>query len=270
MWTVHQNTNIWNAQHLASDENFIQLNEVLTRFDPVYLQIVFRDTNSYLQLSQLELEHLKLLLQQPDDTILQNKLVADYHFESKEQLLFNVKKLNTAVNALSIYFKNEQIGFDNVQLNLFLAAKKQFAKNKMDEIASNDNRKKVVGIGQDFASEYASEFDYYNIVYNENMEEELNGGMICSNPCCVAWMDCKARAQSRYTSNSYSFLFGGIVLLGSSGFVTGSIYPIIGNTTGFIFGAIYGGLLGILKAKELYIQEDGSCNLNYHNCILSN
>lgn len=263
---TYQNTIHWNAEQLASNPSFIQLNEILSRFDPVYLQIIYKENPADTLLARIEVESLQMLSQNINDTFVQNKIALQYHFDSKEQLMLHLNNLNIAVRALSVQYNLGENELTDSVLHILLVAKKQFAKNKLDAMRANENRKKTTGIGQAFASEYASEFDYYNTIYNENMEDELSGDILCSDPCCIALVNCNAKAHSVYWSNSYSLVLGSMVTFGTIGFYAGTMAPIIGNLTGMALSGTLGMILAVARARELYNQAQAACVINYKSC----
>lgn len=247
---------------------FGDLNDAIARFDPLYLQIVYKDKRSREDLNELSKALLQQLNQDPTNLIVQKKLIELYHFESFSAL----QKISATIsdNATSIkmqYFQNKS-DLTKEQVKILSEARKNFIKSK---IASLEKaiQKKSSGLWSDNAAWILDQYHYYTQVGNLEMGLDIDGavGNDCNESCCLEYKGCLITAASKYREN---FIFLGSSLAasgGALGSLYGSIIPFIGTSAVGLGGGILGGVTGFIQAVNIYMYDQNVCALNYKACI---
>lgn len=252
---------------IASDETLAIFNEAMIRFDPLYLQVVFKETKTMDQIQSNSKELLMELIKNPLNAAAQTAIAKLYHFESFE--VFKKTSDLLSKNALTLkiqYFQNKDEPTSE-QKKIFSEARKQFLKNKLTALEKS-KQKKATGLWNDMADEIERQFHYYTLVYNEEFESEMNGGGVeCNESCCLEYKGCLITAASAYRLN---FIILGTSLAasgGALGSLYGSIIPFIGTGAVGLGGGILGGVAGFVQAVNIYINDQNVCALNYKACI---
>ena len=256
---------------------FDELNETIARFDPLYLQIVYKDKRTKEEINDEAVRLMNAINQNPTSLVIQKELIELYHFKSFADL----QKASNIISTNSVELKKTFLGKDTVlskaKMNQLNAARNTFLKNKITTLEKASQRVST-GLWQDNADWILAQFHYYSQIANLEMGmdgmDDLGGagaGPGCAESCCFEFQNCLIEAKSQYIKN-YVFYFGGGALAGATaGFAIGTYVPGIGNLIGATGGAFYGGYLagttGYIVAVSLYMNDQQVCVLNYKACI---
>lgn len=252
---------------IPTDESLEAFNDAMVRFDPLYLQVVFKEIKTKEQIQAASKELLIELNKNVTNQEAQKAITELYHFESFEALQKVSFALTQTASALKIQFFNNKEAPTAEQKKAFSEARKAFIKNKLT-VLEKASQKRATGLWNDMADEIERQFHYYTLVYNEEFESDMNGGGAeCNESCCLEYKGCLITAASTYRSN--------FILLGSSlaasggalGSLYGSIIPFIGTGAVGLGGGILGGVTGFIQAVNIYINDQKVCALNYKACI---
>ena len=257
---------------------FDELNETIARFDPLYLQIVYKDNRSKETINQEAARLLTAINQNPTSLVTQKELTELYHFKSFADL----QKASNIISNNSSELKRQFLGKDTVlskaKMNQLNEARNTFIKNKISSLQKASQRSSS-GLWQDNADWILNEFHYYSQIANLEMGldgmDDLGGagsGPGCNESCCFEYQVCMTTANSTYTSNFLFYVSSGIVGGATAGFAAGTVFPGVGNLVGAGYGAAYGGFLSgttaYLVAVTIYMNDKKVCALNYKACIL--
>jgi len=253
---------------------FDELNETIARFDPLYLQIVYKDKRSKAEINEEASRLLIAINQNPTSIVIQKELIELYHFSSFSEL----QKASNVISNNSGELKKSFLGKDTVlskaKMNQLNAARNTFLKNKISSLQKASQRSSS-GLWQDNADWILNEFHYYSQI--ANLEMGLDGmddwggagaGPGCNESCCYEYQGCLINAASNYRGN---FVLLGTTLAasgGTLGSLYGSIIPFIGTAAVGLGGGIIGGVTGYIQAVNIYMNDQNVCALNYKACIL--
>jgi hypothetical protein len=256
---------------------FDELNETIARFDPLYLQVVYKDKRSKTEINEEAARLLTAINRNPTSLVIQKELTELYHFNNFADL----QKASNVISNNSGELKRTFLGKDTVlskaKMNQLNAARNTFLKNKITTL-EKASQKSSSGLWTDNADWILAQFHYYSQIANLEMGmdgmDDLGGagaGPGCAESCCFEFQNCLIEAKSQYIKN-YVFYFGGGALAGATaGFAIGTYVPGIGNLIGATGGAFYGGYLagttGYIVAVSLYMNDQQVCVLNYKACI---
>ncbi len=255
---------------------FDELNETIARFDPLYLQIVYKDKRTKADINEEAARLIIAINQNPTSLVIQKELTELYHFNNFTDL----QKASNIISTNSSELKKTFLGKDTVlskaKMNQLNEARKTFIKNKIISLEKASQRTST-GLWQDNADWILNEFHYYSQIANLEMDLDMDGGggagagPGCTESCCLEYQECLIQAKSQYLKN-YVFYFGGGMLAGATaGFAIGTYVPGIGNLIGATGGAFYGGYLagttGYIVAVILFMNDQKVCALNYKACI---
>jgi hypothetical protein len=260
-----------------SAQLFDELNETIARFDPLYLQVVYKDKRSKAEINEEASRLLIAINQNPTSLVIQKELTDLYHFNNFADL----QKASNVISNNSGELKRTFLGKDTVlsktKMNQLNEARKTFVKNKIISLEKASQRIST-GLWQDNADWILNEFHYYSQI--ANLEMGLDGmddwggagaGPGCTESCCFEYQGCLKNANSTFTSNFLLYVSSGVVGGASVGFAAGTLIPGVGNLIGAFWGAGYGGLLSgttaYLVAVTLYMNDQQVCVLNYKACI---
>jgi hypothetical protein len=253
---------------IAIDENLIALDDAMKRFDPLYLQVIYKEKRTKEELQNLSQELLVAFNKNNNNEVAKKALLAFYHFESFEALLKASNALTQNAAILKFKFFNQNVIPSPEQRLVFYKANKAFLKNKLNSL-EKAKQKRAAGLWNDMVDQIEREFHYYTLVYNEELASEMGGGDIgCNEPCCYEYKSCLTIAASTYRSD---FIFLGSSLAasgGALGSLYGSIIPFIGTSAVGIGGGILGGVTGFIQAVNIYIKNQEACLYSYKACIL--
>jgi len=253
---------------------FDELNETIARFDPLYLQVVYKDKRSKAEINEEASRLLIAINQNPTSLVIQKELIELYHFSSFSEL----QKASNVISNNSGELKKSFLGKDTVlskaKMNQLNEARNTFLKNKISSLQKASQRSSS-GLWQDNADWILNEFHYYSQI--ANLEMGLDGmddwggagaGPGCNESCCYEYQGCLINAASNYRGN---FVLLGTTLAasgGTLGSLYGSIIPFIGTAAVGLGGGIIGGVTGYIQAVNIYMNDQNVCALNYKACIL--
>ena len=252
------------TEGLAKDEPFIKLNDAINRFDPKYLQLVYKDNRTTQQIVEQGNDLLIQLNTNPESILFQTQLADFYHFTSVVQLKEysaaiseNLKKLDAKYDFQKTLFKDEGS-------KIYYAARKLYAKQKLDDYPTGA-RKKTNGLWTDFVDEYFSTFGYISYVYDEGFVEAGEGG---GDPCYDQLQICRSEAGIQLFKNIALYAGSGALVGGKVGASAGtSVFPGVGSFWGALGGALGGGILGASVAYGIYSIDLDICKSKYNICI---
>ena len=253
---------------------FDELNETIARFDPLYLQIVYKDKRSKETINEEAAKLLIAINQNPTSLVIQKELIELYHFNNFADL----QKASNIISTNSGELKKTFLGRDSVlskaKMNQLNAARSTFLKNKISSLEKASQRS-TSGLWTDNADWILNEFHYYSQIANLEMGldgmDDLGGagaGPGCNESCCFEYQGCLINAASNYRGN---FVLLGTTLAasgGTLGSLYGSIIPFIGTAAVGLGGGIIGGVTGYIQAVNIYMNDQNVCALNYKACIL--
>ena len=253
---------------------FDELNETIARFDPLYLQVVYKDKRSKAEINEEAARLLTAINQNPTNLLVQKELTELYHFNNFADL----QKASNVISNNSGELKRTFLGKDTVlskaKMNQLNEARKAFVKNKIISLEKASQRSST-GLWQDNADWILNEFHYYSQIANLEMGldgmDDLGGagaGPGCTESCCLEYQGCLVNAASNYRLN---FIILGSTLAasgGSLGALYGSIIPFIGTIAVGTGAGIIGGVTGYIQAVHIYMNDQNVCALNYKACIL--
>ena len=110
---------------------FDELNETIARFDPLYLQVVYKDKRSKAEINEEAARLLTAINQNPTSILVQKELTELYHFNNFADL----QKASNVISNNSGELKRTFLGKDTVlskaKMNQLNEARKAFVKNKI-------------------------------------------------------------------------------------------------------------------------------------------
>jgi len=253
---------------------FDELNETIARFDPLYLQIVYKDKRTKEEINDEAARLMNAINQNPTSLVIQKELIELYHFKSFADL----QKASNIISANSAELKMTFLGKDTVlpkakikQLN---EARNTFLKNKITTLEKASQRIST-GLWTDNADWILAQFHYYSQIANLEMGmdgmDDLGGagaGPGCTESCCFEYQACLVNASSTYRINFLLYAVGGAVGGASIGATLGSGIPLLGTFWGGVYGGWLSGTTGYIVAASVYMNDQKVCALNYKACIL--
>jgi hypothetical protein len=257
---------------------FDELNETIARFDPLYLQIVYKDKRTKEDINEEAARLLIAINQNPTSLVIQKELTELYHFNNFTDLQKASNIISTNSGELKKTFLGKDTVLSKAKMNQLNEARKTFVKNKIIFLEKASQRIST-GLWQDNADWILAQFHYYSQIANLEMGldgmDDLGGagaGPGCTEPCCFEYQTCMINANSTYTSNFLFYVSSGVVGGATAGFAAGTVFPGVGNLVGAGYGAAYGGLLSgttaYIVAVTIYMNDQKVCALNYKACIL--
>jgi hypothetical protein len=264
---------------------FDELNETIARFDPLYLQIVYKDKRTKAEINEEAARLMIAINQNPTSMVIQKELIELYHFNNFTDL----QKASNIISTNSVELKKTFLGKDTVlskaKMNRLNAARNTFLKNKITTLEKASQRVST-GLWQDNADWILAQFHYYSQIANLEMGldgmDDLGGagaGPGCTESCCFEYQACMTNASSNLIGNLWTYAAGGAAAGAAAGFAAGSAIPGAGNFIGTAFGATYGiifgatlggylvGTTGYIVAATIYMNDQKVCALNYKACI---
>ncbi len=253
---------------------FDELNETIARFDPLYLQIVYKDKRTKVALNEEATRLLIAINQNPTSLVIQKELTELYHFNNFADLQKASNIISTNSGALKKTFLGKDTVLSKAKMNQLNEARNTFIKNKITTLQKASQRISS-GLWQDNADWILAQFHYYSQI--ANLEMDLDGmddlgsvgaGPGCNESCCLEYQACLISAASNYRLN---FIIIGTTLAasgGSLGALYGSIIPFIGTVAVGTGAGIIGGVTGYIQAVHIYMNDQNVCALNYKACIL--
>jgi hypothetical protein len=256
---------------------FDELNETIARFDPLYLQIVYKDKRTKADINEEAARLLIAINQNPTSLVTQKELTDLYHFKNFADLQKASNIISTNSGELKKTFLGKDTVLSKAKINQLNEARNTFLKNKISTFEKASQRLST-GLWQDNADWILAQFHYYSQIANLEMDLDMDGGggagsgPGCTESCCFEYQVCMTNANSTYTSNFLLYVSSGIVGGATAGFAAGTVFPGVGNLIGAGYGAAYGGFLSgttaYLVAVTIYMNDQKVCALNYKACIL--
>ena len=256
---------------------FDELNETIARFDPLYLQIVYKDKRTKETINEEAARLLIAINQNPTSLVTQKELTDLYHFKNFADLQKASNIISTNSGELKKTFLGKETVLSKAKMNQLNAARNTFLKNKINSLEKASQRTSS-GLWTDNADWILAQFHYYSQIANLEMDLDMDGGggagagPGCTESCCFEYQICMTNANSTYTSNFLLYVSSGIVGGATAGFAAGTVFPGVGNLIGAGYGAAYGGFLSgttaYLVAVTIYMNDQKVCALNYKACIL--
>ncbi len=262
----------------GKDEVFQKLNSSISRFDPKYLQLVYKDKRSTEDITKESLLLLQELGNDPNNIGIQQKLAAFYHFRSVDELKQVSADISSSLQAVDKKYHLQQGLSDGTATRIFSQARKQWAKDRLDNYPNNGRQ--TSGLWTDFVDTYFSEFDYNTYIYDQELAPALDGGggdNGCNGEkCCIDRYVCLAEAKNKFWSDLITYGGGMAVGAGTTAGGIGFKAAILAGSPEFAmfsmaffggFGFAAGGSLGASIAYNIYSTNKDICNAKYDACI---
>lgn len=253
---------------IAIDETLAAFDDAMKRFDPLYLQVIYKEPKTKEEIQARSRTLLMAYYKNKDNELVQQALSDLYHFESFDALVKASNALTQNASILKYHYFKSSITPSAEQKQVYFKATRSFLKNKLNSL-EKAKQKRATGLWNDMVDQIEREFHYYTLVYNEAFESSMDGGDNgCNEPCCFEYKSCLTIAASSYRSD---FIFLGSSLAasgGALGSLYGSIIPFIGTSSVGVAGGIIGGVTGFIQAVNIYIKNQEACLYTYKACVL--
>ena len=257
------------ANEMATVESFISLNDAITKFDPLYLQVTYKDTRSLEEIQKQSTRLITEINKNPNNLAAQKELADFYHFKSFSEL----QKASELISSSAEKFRFKYSSLNKLQkLNqnkIISDARKLFINNKM-ELLEKASQKRATGMWNDMVDGILRDWEYWRIVQNEELGNEDGGGSAeCTDACCYEYKACLTKAASAYRLNflGLTAAIGGTGV-GLGGFAGTSVLPVLGTAAGMIGGGIIGGVTGFIQSVNIYLLDQQACVYSYKACII--
>ena len=249
---------------------FDELNETIARFDPLYLQVVYKDKRSKETINEEAARLLIAINENPNSLVIQKELTDLYHFKNFADL----QKASNIISNNSSELKKTFLGKDTVlskaKMNQLNAARNTFLKNKITTL-EKASQKSSSGLWTDNADWILAQFHYYSQIANLEMDLDMDGGggagPGCTESCCFEYQACMTNAVTNYRQHIVFWIGGGGFGGASAGFGAGTVIPVVGNFWGAIYGGWLAGTAGYVLTIDTYLNDQQVCALNYKACI---
>ena len=255
------------ANEMATTESFVSLNDAITRFDPFYLQVMYKDTRTIDEIQKQGSSLITEINKNPNNLATQKALAEFYHFKSFSEL----QRASELISSSAEKFRSKYSSLNQLQKvdqnKIISDARKLFINNKM-ELLEKASQKRATGMWNDMVDGILRDWEYWRLVQNEELGNEDGGSADCNDACCYEYKACLTKAASSYRIN---FLGLGTALAGaggSIGAVLGSPVPVLGNITIGTLGGIIGGVTGFISAVNIYLLDQQACVYTYKACII--
>ena len=255
------------ANEIATTESFVSLNDAITKFDPFYLQVMYKDTRTIDEIQKQGSSLITEINKNPNNLATQKALAEFYHFNSFSEL----QRASELISSSAEKFRSKYSSLNQLQKvdqnKIISDARKLFINNKM-ELLEKASQKRATGMWNDMVDGILRDWEYWRLVQNEELGNEDGGSADCNDACCYEYKACLTKAASSYRIN---FLGLGTALAGaggSIGAVLGSPVPVLGNITIGTLGGIIGGVTGFISAVNIYLLDQQACVYTYKACII--
>ena len=257
------------ANEMAATESFVSLNDAITKFDPFYLQVMYKDTRTIDEIQKQSTRLITEINKNPNNLAAQKELADFYHFKSFSEL----QKASELISSSAEKFRFKYSSLNKLQkLNqnkIISDARKLFINNKM-ELLEKASQKRATGMWNDMVDDILRDWEYWRIVQNEELGNEDGGGSAeCTDACCYEYKACLTKAASAYRLNflGLTAAIGGTGV-GLGGFAGTSVLPVLGTAAGMIGGGIIGGVTGFIQSVNIYLLDQQACVYSYKACII--
>jgi hypothetical protein len=254
------------TSEIFSTASFEELNNAIVRFDPLYLQVMYKDHRTIAQIQEQSTFLIVEITKNPNNIKVQNELIQLYHFDSFADL----QKASILISSSAEKFRSS---YDNKrflsveQKQKISIARKLFIKNRIIAL-EEASQKRATGLWNDMVDEILRDLHYWTLVQNEELEISNTGSEECKDACCYEYKACLTRAASAYRVN---FLTLGATMAaagGSLGALYGSVIPFIGTATVGTGGGIIGGVAGFIQSVNVYLKDQEACVYSYKACTI--
>jgi hypothetical protein len=264
---------------------FDELNETIARFDPLYLQIVYKDKRTKEDINEKAARLLIAINQNPNSLVIQKELTELYHFNNFADLQKASNIISTNSGELKKTFLGKDTVLSKAKMNQLNEARNTFLKNKITTLEKASQRIST-GLWTDNADWILAQFHYYSQIANLEMDLDMDGGggagagPGCNESCCFEYQVCMTNANSSLIQHLWTYAGLGMAGGVAAGFAAGTVIPGVGNFIGAGYGALYGAFLGsayggllvgttgYIVAATIYMNDQKVCALNYKACIL--
>jgi hypothetical protein len=268
------------AEGLAKDESFIKLNNAISRFDPQYLVLVYKDKRTIKEITERSNELLTQLSTSPESILYQKQLADFYHFASVDQLKQYSASITESLKKIDAKYNFQKTLFSGNGGQLYYKARGLYAKDQVYAIQNADKGVRTNGLWLDLVESELSSFENYNnVVYDESLEDggESGGGDGCNGEkCCYARRICLEEARNEFLRNLVYYGGGGALVGGAGGAkIGGTAGTLIVGPSGTFFGTVIGTLwggvaiggLGATIAYNIYSGSKNICTIKYNECM---
>lgn len=257
------------ANQMAVTESFVSLNDAITKFDPFYLQVMYKDARTIDEIQKQGSSLITEINKNPNNLATQKELADFYHFKSFSEL----QKASELISSSAEKFRSKYSNLNKLQKldqnKIISDARKIFIKNKM-ELLEKASQKRATGMWNDMVDGILRDWEYWRLVQNEELGSEDGGGLAeCTDACCFEYKACLTKAASSYRINflGLTAAIGGTGV-GLGGFAGTSVLPVLGTAAGMIGGGIIGGVTGFIQSVNIYLLDQQACVYTYKACIV--
>ena len=255
------------ANEMATTESFVSLNDAITKFDPFYLQVTYKDTRTIDEIQKQGSSLITEINKNPNNLATQKELADFYHFNSFSEL----QRASELISSSAEKFRSKYSSLNQLQKvdqnKIISNARKLFINNKM-ELLEKASQKRATGMWNDMVDGILRDWEYWRLVQNEELGNEDGGSAECSDACCFEYKACLSRASSSYIDKFLPHSFELTATGGTFGAAAGSVVPIVGTFYGAIGGGVIGGLTGLIQSIRIHLLEQQACVYTYKACII--